>query len=111
MDLNNKYFKSVGNSDNGEVSADTLFHYKQNDEIITASYQGGNILLGQLIGKMFPDKHLEFSYQHINTDKEIMTGFCKSYPEINEEGKIVFKEFWQWTCKDHSQGQSIIVEI
>jgi uncharacterized protein YuzE len=111
INLDNKHFKSIDNSDNGEVSSDTLFHYKQKGEIITATYFGGSILQGQIIGKIFSDNHLEFSYQHINIDKEIMTGICKSYPEINENGKVVLNEFWQWTCKDKSKGQSTIIEI
>ena len=111
INLNNKSFKSIDNSKNGEVSEDTIFHYRQNDNIISATYQGGNVLLGYIIGKIFIDNHLEFSYQHINTEKEIMTGICKSYPELNENGKIIIKEFWQWTCKDKSKGQSTIIEI
>ena len=111
INLDNKRFKTLSNTDNGEVSLETIFHYRQSDEIITATYQGGSILQGQLIGKIFFDNHLEFSYQHINTNKELMTGFCKSYPTINKEGKIILEEFWQWTCKDNSKGQSTIVEI
>ena len=111
INLNNKSFKPLNNSDNGEVSDDTIFCYKQNDDIITATYQGGHILKGQLIGKIFNDNHIEFAYQHINIEKELMTGVCKSYPTINENGKVLLEEFWQWTCKDNSKGQSTIIEI
>lgn len=111
MNLNNLVLRSADNTDNGEVSEDTLFHYRQNGDIISATYQGGNILQGQLIGKMFADHHLEFVYQHINTVGEIMTGQCKSYPEINQDGKLMLREFWQWTCKDQSKGQSLLIEL
>jgi hypothetical protein len=111
LNLNGKIFKALVNAPNGEVSGETTFHYKQNGEIISATYQGGSITQGQLIGKIFEDDHLEFAYQHINVDMEIMTGNCKSYPRINENGKIIFEEIWQWTCKDYSKGQSEIIEI
>ena len=40
-----------------------------------------------------------------------MTGICKSYPEYTKEGKIRLKEFWNWTCKDNSCGQSTLIEV
>jgi hypothetical protein len=110
INLNNKKFQSLSNSDTGEVSGETIFYYAQNGEIISANYAGGDIVQGQLIGKMFEDGHLEFAYQHINKNKEIMTGKCVSYPKLNEDKKIILEEFWQWTCKDNSKGQSVLME-
>ena len=111
MNLHQKQFRSLQNSDNGEVSGDTLFLYQQNGNIISATYQGGSILQGHLLGKMFDDHHLEFVYHHLNTDMELMTGQCSSYPGLNEQGKIILREFWQWTCKDQSKGESVIMEV
>ncbi len=65
---------------------------------------------GSLVGKIIDD-HLEFGYQHINKDHELMSGKCISYPEISENGKIKLKEFWQWTCKNQSSGESTLIEI
>jgi len=110
IDLNNKKFKSEGNSKNGEVSDQTIFHYFQKDEIIWAEYSGGEILKGSIIGKII-DNHLEFVYQHINKKNELMTGNCKSYPEHTKSGKIKLKEMWKWTCRDNSSGKSILIEI
>lgn len=110
INLNNKKFTSQSNSSNGEVSNDTIFNYHQQEEMIWAEYSGGQILKGNLIGKII-DNHLEFVYQHININQEIMTGKCKSYPEANSSGEIILKEFWQWTCRDQSKGNSILIEI
>lgn len=76
-----------------------------------ADYHGGEILKGQLIGKIIDSEYLEFVYQHLNSDKEIMTGKCKSYPELNEQGKLILNEYWRWTCQDNSTGTSTIIEI
>ncbi|MCC6281881.1 MAG: n-acetylglutamate synthase [Saprospiraceae bacterium] len=111
LNLDNKSFKSQSNSDNGEVSAETIFHYRQTGDVISADYQGGDIIKGHLVGKVIEGKHLEFVYHHINKNMELMTGKCISYPEINPEGKLVLKEYWQWTCKDNSAGESRIVEL
>ncbi len=49
-------------------------------------------------------------YHQINDRGEIMTGFCKSTPEIMENGKIRLHEKWQWTSGDFSEGNSVLEE-
>lgn len=110
INLNDKKFKAVSNSSNGEVGEETYFYYHQDKDIIWAEYQGGDIIRGTLIGKLI-NNQLEFSYQHINQDREIMTGNCTSIPHILENGKIQLEETWQWTCRDLSSGTSTLVEI
>jgi len=110
INLNNKKFKSEYNSKNGEVSDQTIFSYHQKDTIIWAEYSGGQIIKGNIIGKIIAN-HLEFVYQHINKENELMTGSCKSQVEKTENGRIRLKEMWQWTCKDNSSGTSILIEM
>ncbi|WP_313187142.1 hypothetical protein [Sphingobacterium siyangense] len=50
-------------------------------------------------------------YHHINTAGEIMTGLCRSTPEILKDGRIRLHEEWKWTSGDQSSGKSIIEEI
>ncbi len=109
--LNNRKFRSVENSDNGEVSGDTVFSYYQKGRIVWAEYSGGSIIMGHLIGIIDGKNNLDFRYHHINNCNEIMTGKCRSVPEILENGKIRYHEKWQWTCSDRSSGTSIIEEI
>src|SRR5690554_2676668 len=111
IDLNNRIFKAQSNSENGEISSETIFHYKQTNDLIFADYTGGNILKGNLLGKIINNEQLDFVYQHINLKGEIMTGKCHSFPEITDSGKILINEHWQWTCKDYSKGKSILIEI
>lgn len=111
IELNNRKIKVQSNTENGEVSADTIFHYRQNANKISADYQGGDIVKGSLIGKVADNKHLDFVYHHINVSGEVITGVCQSYPDILDSGKMILKEFWQLTCKDNSKGGSILVEV
>jgi hypothetical protein len=110
VNLNDRKFTPAYNSINGEVSEKTVFHYHQDGNMIWAEYSGGQIIKGTLMGKVVDD-HIEFVYQHINEKQEIMTGKCRSYPELIENGKIKLKEFWEWTSGDNSSGESIIIEI
>ncbi len=110
MNLHHKQFKALSNSNTGEVSDDTIFEYFQENNIIWANYSGGQIIKGFLIGTI-KDDQLHFSYQHINSNGEIMTGVCDSIASINENKKIILNEKWQWTCKDFSKGTSLLIEI
>ncbi len=109
INLNNKTFKALENSSNGEVSNETIFHYFQEKSVVWADYKGGSITKGFLIGKIVGDT-IEFNYQHINESMELLTGKCKSQPQINIEGRVELLEQWQWTCKDFSKGSSVLIE-
>ncbi len=110
INFNNRSFRSQANAESGEVTVDTIFHYHQEGNIIWADYSGGQIVKGFLVGIIVKDQ-LELCYQHVNKQREIMTGKCKSNPELLENGKLKLHESWQWTCKDYSKGTSILIEI
>ncbi|MGV6861422.1 MAG: n-acetylglutamate synthase [Putridiphycobacter sp.] len=111
INYNNKFFAAISNSDNGEITSDTIFKYQQNGKILTATYSGGQIKTGHLIGLVDDNGHIDMRYHQVNTKGELMTGICQSIPEILENGKIRLHETWQWTSGDHSKGTSIIEEL
>ncbi len=110
MNYNNKVFKPISNTDNGETSNETIFHYKQVGNIVTATYSGGKIIQGHLIGLVDSFGNIEMRYHQVNDKNEMMTGICKSTPEILANGKIRLHEAWEWTSGDKSTGTSIIEE-
>lgn len=105
-----KIFRSTTNTNNGEVSSATVFHYHQNGNIVTADYGGGSIVRGSLIAVVQTDNSLDMRYQHVNTRGELMTGMCLSRPEHLSDGRLRMHEKWQWTCGDQSSGESTIEE-
>lgn len=111
MDYNNKKFRPVENSANGETTGETIFEYKQKGNILTSEYQGGQILNGHLIGLVDKKGNIEMRYHQVNTKGELMTGICFSKPELTEDGKIRLYEDWKWTSGDESSGKSILEEI
>lgn len=111
INYDNKTFASVQNSETGEVSAETVFHYHQKDNLVWAEYAGGAIVFGNLIGKIADNETLEVRYQHLNKHGELMTGKCFSTPETLSDGRIRLHEKWQWTSGDLSEGKSIVEEI
>ncbi len=55
INYDNKTFRSVSNTDNGEVSGDTVFEYHQDGDLVWAEYSGGEIVRGNLIAKILED--------------------------------------------------------
>jgi hypothetical protein len=111
MNYNGKRFRPISNSENGETSEETIFYYKQDENILTCIYSGGKIIIGQLLGLVDKDGNIDMRYHQINKSGQMMTGVCKSKPEILQNGKIRLYEEWQWTSGDYSSGQSILEEI
>ena len=111
MNYNNKKFRPVQNTENGETSEETIFEYRQTGNILTSEYQGGQIVKGHLIGLVDNSGNIEMRYHQINKKGELMTGICHSKPEILENGKLRIFETWRWTSGDLSNGNSILEEI
>lgn len=111
INYDKRVFKSVRNSETGEVSGETRFFYHQKGNVVWAEYEGGEIIFGNLIARVYEDDSLEMCYQHLNTRGEFMTGKCTSKPEILENGKVRLHEKWRWTSGDFSSGESVVEEI
>ncbi|MBP6810722.1 MAG: hypothetical protein KA138_04355 [Saprospiraceae bacterium] len=111
MNYQNKKFRAVSNTPNGEVSGDTVFHYQQTGNIATAKYSGGSIVNGHLIALVDEQGQLDMRYHHVNVQGELQTGICHSTPEVMPDGRIRLQESWQWTSGDGSKGSSVVEEI
>lgn len=110
INYDGRIFKAKVNSENGEVSGSTSFHYSQEGCILSAIYQGGEIVKGSLIGLVNPDGTLQFRYNHVNEKGEIRGGSCFSTPEILTDGRIRLHEKWKWSDIEQTEGHSIIEE-
>lgn len=104
-------FRAVTNAPTGEVDADTVFDYRQEGNLVWATYRGGPIRFGTLIATVDADGGLDMRYQHLNRDGALMTGVCTSTPEVLPDGRLRLHERWQWTSGDRSSGSSIVEEI
>lgn len=110
INYDDKIFNPISNSENGEVDLSMQFVYKQSGNILTSSYSGGRIVSGHLIALVDDNGSIDMRYHQINVQGEIMTGICKSTPEIMPNGKIRLYEKWKWTARDFSEGESILEE-
>ncbi|TVR78956.1 MAG: n-acetylglutamate synthase [Saprospirales bacterium] len=106
-----KSFRVLTNSENGDTSSETVFHYKQSGNLLTSSYSGGDITFGHLLGLVDQFGNIDMRYHQLNTKGELMTGICYSKPEVLPNGKLMLYETWKWTSGDRSKGNSILEEI
>lgn len=111
IDLNDKVFRAVHNSESGEVGGETRFYYQQRGQLVTATYSGGAIRLGQLIAIMLDDGSLDMRYHHLNQDNVMMCGECISMPEVLPDGRIQLRENWRWHSGDALSGESLLIEL
>ena len=111
INYNNRKFIAESNSENGEVDSTTVFNYYQNGKTVWATYEGGSIAKGHLIGTVSLNGTLTFNYHHININNEYKSGICHSTPYVQANGKIKLSEKWQWTNGDCSFGTSELTEL
>ena len=111
INYHNKTFIPISNTANGETSGETVFVYKQAGNILTCTYSGGKIKHGHLLGTVDEHGNIDMRYHLINLAVVLMTGICKSTPEVLPNGNIRLHEVWQWTSGDLSSGESILEEV
>ena len=111
INYDGRRFVSVENSETGEVGAGTVFQYRQRGPVVWATYEGGQVLFGTLVANADAAGKLDMRYSHVNARGELMTGRCRSIPEVLPDGRLRLHESWQWTCGDFASGQSIVEEV
>ena len=104
-------FRSVENSETGEAGPETVFSYGQSGDVVSATYGGGDVRLGTLVATVDSGGNLDARYGHVNTSGELMTGECRTTPEVLPDGRLRLHEEWRWTSGDRSSGTSVVEEI
>ena len=110
VDYDGRRFRSVENS-SGEVGPGTVFEYRQEGGVVRATYGGGGVRSGVLIATADEEGNLDARYAHVNGAGELMTGECRTTPEILPDGRLRLDEEWRWTSGDRSSGRSVVEEI
>lgn len=105
-----RVFASVSNAAGGDVGADTIFHYRQQHDIVWATYAGGAVTFGTLVARVLADGCLDMRYQHVTSAGEMKTGRCRSTPTVLADGRLRLDEQWQWTEGGDGAGQSVVEE-
>src|SRR3712207_2943335 len=93
-------FRSVENSEAGEVGPETVFRYGQDGDVVHATYEGGGVRSGVLIATADGEGNLDARYAHVNASGGLMTGECRTTPEVLPDGRLRLHEEWRWSSGD-----------
>lgn len=107
--LDGRRFVSLVPADGGEVNPETVFDYHENDGDIWATYAGGPVRRGYLVGTRTGDV-LSFRYSHLNTNGDTASGRCESQITMTDDGRLQLLETWEWESRDGS-GTSTLEEL
>ena len=110
MDLSNKWFELVENSD-GHASAKTIMKFSEQSDPFIGTYSGPNTRHGQVIVRTSKDGLTEMLYQSLTTDDELVAGKAKVTLSEDKSEKLVMQLNWQWLTGSLNSGVSIWHEI
>lgn len=112
--FHNKTFRVVRNDGTGaEVTTETAFHFTQRRmegrDIVEASYFGGGVLWGRLIGVLEGDR-MRHAYVQVNHEGKFSSGESTDEVSLLPNGKIQLIDRWQWKTRD-GHGVCIFEEV
>ncbi len=110
FNFNNRKFALIQNSESGQVTTDTIFEYKQQDNLVTADYFGGTIKYGKIIADL-KDDELNMLYQCLTNDNQLKAGKAIAKISLTNEGKIKLSLNWEWLTNGNEKGVSEYIEI
>ncbi|MES2478495.1 MAG: hypothetical protein V4561_05385 [Bacteroidota bacterium] len=107
--FNNKTFSLVENSESGKVNSETIFHYKQEGNLVTADYYGGSIIYGKIISRL-EGNQLTMLYQCLTKENELKAGKAIAEISLTDSKKIRLKLNWEWLGDKNEKGTSEYLE-
>lgn len=109
--LNNIRMNVVKTADNGVVNHETIFLFSQKQDMISASYSGGKVVQGFLVGRFLSANQLTFSYCQMQKDGTLDNGLSTCEVSRNEEGKLLLIEHFEWKSRPGEFGTNVFQEI
>lgn len=106
--LDGRRFAAVANV-GGEVGADTIFEYQERDGEVWATYRGGAVRRGFVVGTRTGDT-LDIRYVQLNDSGETSNGYCRSAIHVLPDGRLRLDEKWQWESRPGG-GTSVVEEL
>lgn len=106
MNLAGTTFRAVANSENGSLNTQTEMRFTRDDGIVVASYDGGTIAVGHVLGKWLGEDELDMLYQGATTGGDVQAGTARATFSLDEQGRTRMHLDWRWLTGDGSSGRS-----
>ena len=95
IDLDGLVFKGLENYDDGDFGPETRFRYQQSGELVQATFQGGGVRVGTMVG-VAEGAEIAFVWQYVSMRNTLHQGDCITKPSRREDdGLVVLHERWR----------------
>jgi hypothetical protein len=109
--LKGRTFRAMSNSAHGQSGSATEMEFTGDEDYVTATYAGGGVRLGQVLGRRTKDDALDMHYHAGSTSGEIRAGHGRATFAADSQGRMRMFIEWQWLTGDHSAGHSEWAEV
>ena len=109
MSLDGLRMRVVATAADGEVDTDTRFSFTQRGRTVWASYAGGAVSMGYLVGT-FESGELIFRYAQVDARGEVHGGRSRCEVERLPHGRLRLREHFQWESRSGS-GTNVLEEV
>ncbi|WP_114575790.1 hypothetical protein [Saliphagus sp. LR7] len=109
VSLDGRTLVGVENDAAGDVGPDTVFEFEQDGNRLSATYSGGSVVEGHLLGTIEEDRW-DVRYVQVTADGETATGHSVGVVSRLEDGRVRVEDEWEWESKSGS-GTSVHEEI
>lgn len=94
-----------------DVGASTVFLFTEDRSsgVVTATYAGGLVVAGTLVG-LRTESVVEFRYSHVTSARALESGFSRDVVTLLDDGRLRLDERWEWTSRAGS-GTSVLEEL
>jgi hypothetical protein len=86
-------------------------HYRQDGDLVWGDFAGGPVRRGTLAGRCAADGTLLFAYCMVLDDGAVVSGRCRSTPQLLDDGRIRLSEEWERYAPDAETGFSYLDEL
>lgn len=109
LNLDARRMHAVQTAANGVINRDTIFRFTQERDAVWASYAGGRIVRGFLVGMVQGDQ-LTFHYCQLETGGTLNSGHSRCALQRTADGLMQIIEHFEW-ASGAGTGMNIIQEI
>lgn len=105
LDLDLHVFEVLTTSPASAISQDTWFEFHERKGIVEASYSGGPIATGRLVGRREHDQ-VSAAYTQLGVDGRVQTGTATMHVEKDPDGHLLLTEEYHWP--DGATGRNVL---
>jgi hypothetical protein len=93
----------------GDTGTQATYH--QDADLVWGEFAGGHVRRGSLTGTCDQDGVVTFAYTMVLDSGALITGRCRSTPQVLGDGRIRFTEDWERYLPTHETGVSYLEEV